>query len=85
MADNKKGGEIMNIQKQSAEEHTVMGYVDVCACAMPRAMCGCSVQVCACACGDDNERVSESVKKYNSINSPSIVQANNSAQAKMNH
>lgn len=88
-AVNKKGGEVMNIRKQSADEHTVIGYADFCACAAPRAMCGCSIQTCSeCGCdsvGTLDTRASVMQFGYDSLNSGLRDQASYSAQAKMIH
>lgn len=79
----------MNIRKQNADEHTVVGYASVCACAIARAMCGCSTQVCStCGCdstGTIDTKASVTQYGYDALNSALRVQSSNSAQAKMIH
>lgn len=79
----------MNIRKQSADEHTVIGYVDFCQCAMPRAVCGCSTQTCVCACqtlnGTIDTKQSVTQYDYTTLNSALSVQNNNSSQSKAIH
>ena len=79
----------MNIRKQNADEHTVVGYASVCACAMARAMCGCSIEKCYCVCVNPNNTVdvTASVRQaaYTTTNNSLRDQAGNSAQAKMIH
>ncbi len=79
----------MNIRKQNADEHTVVGYADFCACAAARAMCGCSIQACStCGCdssGTVNTKANVTQYGYDALNSGLRDQASYSAQAKMIH
>ena len=79
----------MNIRKQSADDHTVMGYADFCACAAARAMCGCSMHPCTCVCVNpsDTSDISAAIGQnaYSTSNSALRDETSFSAQAKMIH
>lgn len=79
----------MNIRKQNADEHTVVGYASVCACAMSRAMCGCSLHPCVCVCANpsDTTDISATIGQdaHNISNSALRNESSYSAQARMIH
>lgn len=78
----------MNIRKQNADEHTVMGYASYCACKLAVTLCHCSTTACYCPCikpNDDDNTVSTGQLVYAKWISDLKTQSSNSAESMATH
>lgn len=78
----------MNIRKQNADDHTVMGYASYCACSLAVTLCSCSTTPCYCVCispYDADNTASTGQLVYNKYNSDLKILSSNSAESMATH